>query len=883
MKKFKKIALLTLVALTAGWVLSQFIRLPLLTVHPHAAIPRHTAVVLQLSADDFRQLQSEEGKNGLTSLAVPPSLLKDWATYEKYFAHFFTQKKQTETLVLLQPTRTSGMDALFVFDEMRSNDLDAILGKNPAWRVRKSIFKDQDVFTVKIGSDQFAFARYRNLLLFARHAYLVENALSQLGRPADSLCRDSGFSAVAKGASPTGKAVPVFVNLTELGPQFSPLLDPIQVHGLDGLGNIARWLRLDLPLDGSQGAAGSTIWEGRFCLADGHPLMEANMNGRPKSYQQALGALPDNLAAFAWFSCDRIKAAAETGLWRTYLAAWAADEVAVAFGEPLENGPKGTSNAEQFLLIRTKDNQKSESKLAALAKRLESPEVTDFQMFKIRRFNGLPLDKMLQLGQNLHDPYCTVLGDYVLFSNSKTGIERWLGKYLAGQTFSKNVDFLQSLRNLPTSTDGLLYFMSDRAWPLVSSFFDEKTLADIGRNPLNFNQLAATFTRKGMVCDLLFVTPAMSTKEQASAPANILWKTPLGKEVAIPPAVFANPQSGELEVFVQDAGHTVYLLSKAGRILWRRELDEPIRSKIWQLDLNSDNEAQFAFSTVSGIYVLDHTGEDVAGFPLKLQTPASNGVTVIDFFKSNEYEFFIACENSSAYGFDEKGSPVEGWRPKTGIGKVRHPLTHFQAKGKDFLVLLDTAGVMQVFQKNGDYRFPKKNLQSKFLQSPDFQADDDNYRIVACDEKGRVTVMNLEGGDFKLGMEVGKKKDVRFAFANVTGDERKDYLALSGTDLAVFFYEKSSFKKAFKYAFEQPQDAVFAVEWAKPKGANRKAFVGTVCEAKSQISLLDGTGKLLPQFPLAGTTAFSIVALLGDGKPVVLAGNGASVVAYSLE
>ena len=63
----------------------------------------------------------------------------------------------------------------------------------------------------------------------------------------------------------------------------------------------------------------------------------------------------------------------------------------------------------------------------------------------------------------------------------------------------------------------------------------------------------------------------------------------------------------------------------------------------------------------------------------------------------------------------------------------------------------------------------------------------------------------------------------------------------------------------------------------------QKAFLGTVCAAKNQISLLDGTGKLLPQFPLEGTTAFSIVDLLGDGKPVVLVGNGASVVAYSLE
>ncbi|MBK9013708.1 MAG: hypothetical protein IPM82_06255 [Saprospiraceae bacterium] len=868
MKKIKKPLLLTLAVLAAVAILGQFVRLPLLGVHPHGAIPRHTAMLFRLSPENIKQLQSEEGKKSLANLAVPASFLADLTAFEKHFSKIFNQKKKGETLAVLQPTRSSGMDAMFIFDGMRDNDLDAILGNDPAWRMRKSIFKNNDVYSVKVGNEAYALARFRNLLLFARHAYLVENALSQLEKPANSLCRDSGFSGVAKGAGATKNSLPVLLNLAELGPQFSPLLDPAHLHDLDGLVMAARWLRFDLPIDDPK----SKKWGGSFSMAEGHPLMDANGNGEPRPFKQVLGALPDNLAAFAWLSCGRIAAAAETGLWRTYLAPWASDEVAVAVGEPLES-----ETAEQFFLIKSKDSKAAEAKLAALAKRLESPETADFQMFKIRRFVGLPLDKMLKLGTGMHDPYGTVLGDYVLFANSKTGLERWLGKYLAGQTCAKNVDFLQSLDHLPTAPNGLLYFESDRAWPLASQFFDEKMLAEIGRNPLNFSHLTATFTRQGKVCDLQFATPTKSTDERTS-PANILWKTPLGNRATTPPTVFVNPQTGEQEIFVQDASRTVYLISKSGRILWRRELEEPIRSKIWQLDLNNDEEAQFAFSTARGIFVIDHTGEDVAGFPLQLQTPASNGVTVVDFFKSHEYEFFIACENGSAYGFDEKGSPVEGWRPKTDIGKVRHPLVHFQAKGKDFLMLLDTAGVLQVYQKNGEFRFPKKNLGSKFMQSPDFQADGDSHRIVTCDDHGRVTVTNLEGTDFKLALEVGKKQGVNFAFADVTGDVRKDYIALSGSDLTVYFYEGKNFKKAFRYQFGQPQDAVFPVEWAK-----RKAFTGTVCEAKSQISLLDGQGKILPQFPLAGTTAFSVADLLGDGKPVVVAGNGASVVAYSLE
>jgi hypothetical protein len=871
MKRLKKSLLLLSLGAAAIWVLSQFLRLPFLPVHPHEAVPQHTAVVVLFTPEKLQKLKSEEGKNSMAELALPTALLADWDAYAKHFAPVFTQKKQAETLALLQPTRTRGVDVMFVFDEMRSNDLDAILGKNRDWRMRKSLFKGHDVFTVKLAGEEFAFARYRNLLLFARHAYLVENALSQLGRPADSLCRDSGFSGMAKDDPSTAYSLPMLVNLAEFGPQFSPLLDPASVHSLDGLGGVARWLRLDLPILQKKG-----LWDGAFTMAKGHPLVDAN--DKPHVFGSVFSYLPDNLAAFAWLTCDRITAAAETGLWRTYLAPWLSDEVVVAYGEPLEAGA-----AEQFLLLKTKDPKAAEAKLGALAKRLESTETYDFQMFTVRRFNGLPLDKMLQLGGNLGDPYGTVLGDYVLFSNSKNGLERWLGMYLAGQTCMKDAGFQQLVTGLDAEPHGLLYFQSEQAWPLVSPLIGEETLAKLGRNPMDFKQLAATFVRQGQVCKLKISTPANTGGKVEVAPANILWKVPLSNAVAIQPAVFTNPQSDEVEIFVQDASRTAYLLSKAGRILWRRELGEPILSQIWQLDLNSDEETQFAFSTASGIYVVDHEGEDVAGFPLRLQTPASNGVTVIDFFKSNEYEFFIACENGVAYGFNERGSPVEGWRPKTGIGVVRHPLTHFQAKGKDFLVLLDTAGMLNVFQKNGEYRFPKKDLASKFQQAPDFQADGDSYRIVVCDAKGRVTVTNLEGAGFNLGLDAkrpssGAGGDVQFAFTDVTGDERKDYVTLGGNVLAANFYEKSSFKKAFKHDFEQPQDAVFAVQWA----GRDKSFIGTVCEAKSQISLLDGKGELLSQFPLAGTTPFSIVDLLGDGKPVVIVGNGASVVAYGL-
>jgi hypothetical protein len=195
------------------------------------------------------------------------------------------------------------------------------------------------------------------------------------------------------------------------------------------------------------------------------------------------------------------------------------------------------------------------------------------------------------------------------------------------------------------------------------------------------------------------------------------------------------------------------------------------------------------------------------------------------------------------------------------------------------MVLLDEGGTMQVFQKNGTLRFPKKEFNSRFRQPPMYQVLKNSARIVACDTTGKVFVTNLSGDGFQLSVAPGKVGNVGFAFSDVAGDERNEYISLGGKELAVFGYQGSSFKKLAGFLFENPPSEVFGISW---RGA-KKAYIGTVDKTKKQIHLLDGEGRLLPQFPLAGDTPFTVVDLAGDGKAVVIVGNGDSVYAYSLE
>ncbi|MEK7253477.1 MAG: DUF3352 domain-containing protein, partial [Bacteroidota bacterium] len=675
---------------------------------------------------------------------------------------------------------------------------------------------------------------------------------------------------LAKRQRANGEAIHLIFSLEKLSAQFAPLIHPARLAAVAGLGSVGRWAHFQLDLKKK-----NPVLTGTLAIPD-VPLMIAARNSPVLPFKNAFQSLPDNLTAFAWLAQDDFRAEKSGKLWGKYFDDWAGNEFAYALGEPLEN-----EAMEQFILLKTKDAKRAEDCLQKFADQVGWLEKDyDYQMFKVRQIMASDLSEMLGVAK-LENPFVTVMGDFVLFGNSKAGVERWLDKYLAGQTFSKNAAFLQSIRPLPDAAQGFVFFESERTWQQLTSFLDPEILRSVGGNPLKFNHLAATLNKKGSQFELAIVAPQvqLAVLEKEKKPANILWRAPLAQPAAMPPAVFKNPATGEMEVFIQDESNQVYLISRSGRVLWRRKLEERILSEVEQVDLENEDEGQFVFSTATKIYALDRGGSDMPGFPFFLQTPASNGVTVIDFFESKDYQFFIACENGLAYGFDEKGSPVEGWRPHEGIGKVRHPLVHFQEGGKDYLVLLDSAGVLKVYQKNGAARFPKVELGGFFNQPPDFQAGKTGSRIVACDSSGSVSVVNLSGESFKLSLRAGKNRNVQFAFADLAGDERKDYLALSGEHLTLYNYEGSIFKKRFDYEFSKPQDEVFKAHWA----GNKKDFAGTVDKNGRQIFLLDGDGRLLPQFPLAGTTAFVIADLLGDGKPVVVVGNGESVYAYLLE
>ncbi|MEL6926743.1 MAG: hypothetical protein AAFO94_22070, partial [Bacteroidota bacterium] len=293
--------------------------------------------------------------------------------------------------------------------------------------------------------------------------------------------------------------------------------------------------------------------------------------------------------------------------------------------------------------------------------------------------------------------------------------------------------------------------------------------------------------------------------------SSYAWKTALQAPAVIAPQIIVD-ERGEHSILIQDEQHFLYRINTNGEILWRKSLPGKILSPIQSIRTDDSAPAVYAFNTDQHIYLMDAAGVPMPSFPIHLQSPATNGMTVVDFANRREFAFYLACANGNVYGFDLRGRPITGWNPLSGVGQVTKAIRHFQKGPNDFFVMQNEAGHLLGFRRNGQARFDLPTAARAFLSGPDFQVSGQSSRIVTTDVNGNVYVSTLRGNTFKLAMEVGDNQAMQFQFADVFGDSRKDYIGLNKAHLACYWYEDNAFLKAFEYEFDVPQSEVFPVQ-----------------------------------------------------------------------
>lgn len=821
-----------------------------------------------LEYPDFQTAFLADSSAPAVNFAITASLEEESRLLGRVLQLWSPQLHRTRLIAGLHPVG-SGKISLSLLLDMRGHapDVEKLMSNQEIRRVIPSVYRGHKIYTVYLQGQEsgFAFAVYRNLLIVAGLPLLVEEAIGRLDWRPGSLGRMSDFKAL-KGSRQQVPAVRVYLQTSQLHQLFAGLLHPAGLAEVRRWTSLSTWLRLDLQHQKQQ-----ILLSGLSGIPPKSSPHEALLERAQILQPKHLEVIPDNLALLWIGSIANWSRMNKDGgrEFRKYISSWAGRELAIAMAQP--KGVELPSDWYAAIAVHQKDL--AERRLSELAAKAGTLQDYDYQSFRIRQ---LMTDQLMPFfpERRMENPFFAFVGEDVIFASSQAGMEVWIDAFIAGKTLARDERFLPLYEQGKQPGAWFLYLPADQLLPLLQAYAPEAP--GIARLVQNLGDIAIAASAKGRHWQLKGTAAPVDASQPQSA---VAWKALLPAPASSPPYPVADTAAAQVCIAVQDSAFRLHLIGPAGELRWSKALDGPLLSTVQTMDYYGDGSTALLFNTARNVYLTDMQGKELGNFPLPLQSPATNGVTVVNFDEGLQICFFIACANGNVYGFDRLGRPLPGWNPMSGAGTLRFPLLHFYKEDKDYLVTLNDKGVLRAYRRDGGERLPPRSLEGMFLSPPAYQISEKSNRIVAMNAAGTVHVTGLKGEYFKLACPAGTDQRTRLAFGALTGDERHDYAVISGEELALYAYrDNSKFERVFSRKFDAPLDEVFCVRFPG-EDSDR---IGVVSRSAGKIYLLDAAGQLYPGFPLAGHAPFFVADLYQNGRPMVVSTYGDSVYAYQV-
>ncbi len=843
-----------------------FFRLPLLRIHPLEAASPPIAAIFALPSD--QDLQSTD--NPLLAVAASSGSWSKDVTATLAFirkAGLDTRRKKP-VWVLFQQIGPADFVPGFVVDiRGKMNEVGALLQQiGGQWN--ESRYQGVRIFHTKSASgDPVSLAQYRNLLLMSRLPIVVESAISQLTRPSANLFKNNAFKRLGLPEFSSKSLGAIYLNPTNLsgiGRAFSMQEAFLPPGALDEW----QWVRMDA-IRGENGCRllGTMAPSSRNAVAIALP---GQTDQRDNGEWHALA--PDNVALLfqtrfsSAKSFFRATEFSKNERLQRYFLPWVGSE---AVFMTLESSSADTP-PDQLWIIRSRSEKLAVSKLNQWANEEGLIKKYDYQAFTISQLLTEALPAGWSLKRRMRNPCYVMVGNFVILASSPAAMERWVDHYTVGKTLAQSAGFQILWGNSNRPANGFWY-VNTTALGLSYGTDDalSKATRQIGAIGL------AVIGHGGTVEVSGYNLPDTSQVSEGA----LIWKTPLEYAAGTAPAVVETGTPDHYAIAIQDVRHQLYLFNRNGEKLWSSKLDGPVLGSMQSVDWYNDRRRQLLLNTPKSIYLINlENGTVEANFPLKLQSPAINGMLSVDFEQNGIYSVFVACENGNIYGFDRKGVPLNGWNPLSGAGKVRFPLAHFQYDHGDYILALDENGQLLVFKKDGSLRFPPVETLGAFRSPLAWQNDADQVRIAATDVGGICHIVNSEGASFRLRLPVGRNEQVAFAFGDLHGDSRYDYAVTSDSALAVYYYKDKDLERAFSMNLPGIADSLFSI---KIPGIEKSAL-GMFNRKTRELMLVMPNGRMHPDFPLSGASAFTVCDLFDTRRRIVVVANEASVYCYRI-
>jgi hypothetical protein len=300
--------------------------------------------------------------------------------------------------------------------------------------------------------------------------------------------------------------------------------------------------------------------------------------------------------------------------------------------------------------------------------------------------------------------FATAYNDGILFCNAVKGISEYK-KISSKNNFSVNERAITFIKeNFNAELNYLFYadvFKTKNELKSNVSPDINKILEEAPELYEKFDAIAFSLQK---VKETIFFSANAGFNPKYKMYQNTLWETLLDTDLYKLPVPVINHKTGEGELVCQDINSNLYLMSNTGKILWKKNLHEKILGDILQADYFANGKLQLLFVTENSIHVIDRNGNYIPGFPVKIKSGASGGISLFDYDKSKNYRIWIPLKNNTVCCLNTSCKPVEGFVPVNTKAPLSRPIKQLVIQQKDYFVLTDTLGNVYVTNRKGEER-----------------------------------------------------------------------------------------------------------------------------------------------------------------------------------
>jgi len=348
---------------------------------------------------------------------------------------------------------------------------------------------------------------------------------------------------------------------------------------------------------------------------------------------------------------------------------------------------------------------------------------------------------------------------------------------------------------------------------------------------------------------------------------NTLWETLVDTDLYINPIPVKNHLTNETELVCVDVRNNLYLLSNTGKILWKKNIGEKILGEIKQVDYFNNGKLQLLFNTENQLCIIDRNGNYVSGFPIKLAQAASGGLTLFDYEKNQNYRLWVPLKNNTTVCYAINGKQLVDFSPVKNTGFV----TRIVLQQKDYFILIDTLGNIDVVNRKGEMRVKINNKIARGSQSV-FIEEGKNLESTSICYINKMTkkLCKISLTDKVQEIAIPEESAIEYAFIDTLQNAGTPQLVCkteNGLDVFDFFG-----KKLYQLNFDKKAEAII-----QPLVFKEKHLYAALEASSSNLFLLDASENKVTDTEIKLSKLPDNCMLINNEKPYLVGFYGNKV------